>query len=189
MTERQLLCCLEERSARLMLDVVLNRILPSNWRRQYIVFEGKKDLLNRIAGRVRGWRCRGMAILVLCDQDAQDCKALKAVLSRCIADTGRALPVKIRIACHELENFYLGDLAAVERGLRIAGLSRLAAKNPYRRPDEMTNAPEQLRKITGNAYQKCAGSQAIAPFLDLAGGNRSASFNALVSAIRELVQG
>lgn len=187
MTERVLLCCLEERSARLMLDAVLDRLLPSHWQRRYIIFEGKNDLLKRIAGRVRGWRTPGTAVLVLCDQDAQDCRALKAVLSRHIADTGRTLPVKIRIACHELENFYFGDLAAVESGLRVAGLSRLAFKNPYRRPDEMTNAPEQLRKITGNAYQKCSGSQAIAPFMNLDGANKSTSFNALVSAIRELV--
>lgn len=186
MTDHLLLCCLEERSARLMLDAVLDRLLPSDWQRQYIVFEGKKDLLNRIAGRVRGWGIPNTSVLVLCDQDAQDCKALKTVLSRCIADTGRKLPLKIRIACHELENFYLGDLAAVESGLRMAGLSRLASKNPYRKPDEMTNAPEQLRKITGNAYQKCAGSQAIAPFLDLTGVNKSTSFNALLDAIREL---
>ena len=184
MSARTLVCCLEEPSAREMLSVLLARILPTDWNVQYIVFEGKQDLLKRLEMRVRGWLLPNSFFLVLCDQDAQDCKCLKSQIAKMVIETGKT--AKIRIACHELENFYLGDLAAVARGLSCLSVNKLASKAIYRQPDSIANAPEQLKRITGNAYQKCSGSRSIAPYLDLEGGNRSKSFNALLSAIREL---
>lgn len=180
-----LVCCLEEPSARLMLEGVLQRMLPPEWVCRFIVFEGKQDLLRRLEMRVRGWRHPNSRILVLCDQDAQDCKKLKARIKEYMDRTGKMF--KIRIACHELENFYLGDMEAVERGLGCGSLLRLASKSPYRCPDGIANAPELLGRITGNRYQKCAGSRSIAPYLDISGGNKSSSFNALLSAIRLLI--
>lgn len=75
---------------------------------------------------------------------------------------------------------------AVAKGLSCPSVAKLAPKTIYRQPDLIANAPDQLKRITGNGYQKCAGSRAIAPYLDLSGGNRSRSFNALLSAIHEL---
>jgi hypothetical protein len=167
-----------------MLAGVLTRILPTGWNVQYIVFEGKQDLLRRLEMRVRGWQLPNSWFLVLCDQDAQNCKCLKSQIAMMLLATGKT--AKIRIACHELENFYLGDLAAVAKGLSCPSVAKLALKTIYRQPDLIANAPDQLKRITGNGYQKCAGSRAIAPHLDLSGGNRSRSFNALLSAIREL---
>lgn len=179
-----LVCCLEELSVREMLAGVLARILPTNWNVQYIVFEGKQDLLGRLQMRIRGWQLPNSFFLVLCDQDAQDCKRLKSQIAMMLLATGKI--TKIRIACHELENFYLGDLVAVAKGLSCSSVAKQASKAIYRKPDLIANAPDQLKRITGNAYQKCSGSRAIAPYLDLSGGNRSNSFNALLSAIREL---
>lgn len=184
MTSPTLVCCLEEQSAWNMLTGVLPRILPTDWIVQPMVFEGKQDLLRRLSMRIRRWQVPNSFFLVLCDQDAQNCRNLKDQIARLLPATGKR--VKIRIACHELENFYLGDLEAVERGLSCAGVAKLASKSIYRQPDLMTNAPDQLKRITGGVYQKCLGSRAIAPYLDLLGGNRSNSFNALLSAIREL---
>ena len=181
-----LLCCLEEESAHEMLKGVLPRLLPAEWSVRYMVFEGKKDLLNRLGMRLRGWRTPATSFLVLCDQDAQDCRELKNRICAIVQSCGALAPAKIRIACHELENFYLGDLAAVERGLQVKGLSAQSAKKGYRQADVFANAPEQLKKITGRRYQKLAGSRAIAPHLDLSGMNTSCSFNALLGAIREL---
>lgn len=181
-----LLCCLEEESAREMLKGVLPRMLPEEWMAQYMVFEGKKDLLDRLGMRLRGWRRPSTSFLVLCDQDAEDCRELKKRICSIVTGSGTRPFVKIRIACHELENFYLGDLAAVEHGLQVKGLAAQSAKKGYRQADVFANAPEQLKKITGWRYQKLAGSRAIAPCLDLAGVNTSSSFNALLGAIREL---
>jgi len=187
MSNRTLVCCLEEPSAKEMLKVVLPGMLPEGVDVQYILFEGKQDLLKRLQMRLRHWRRPDSAFLVMCDRDAQDCRVLKAQIVQIVRDSGCEDASKIRIACHELENFYLGDLPAVEKGLGVSGLAKLVAKKPYRQPDDMTNAPEHLKKITRNAYAKCAGSRAIAPYLDLNGQNRSRSFNELLKAIRSLV--
>jgi monomeric isocitrate dehydrogenase len=94
----------------------------------------------------------------------------------------------VRIACHELESFFLGDLAAVEQGLGISGLSRQQNNRKYKVPDNLANAPEELKKLTKNKYQKISGSQSIAPFLRIDGSNRSTSFNNLVRGIKKLVE-
>ena len=189
MTSRTILCCLEERSALELLNVLLPQLLPEGWRVQFITFEGKTDLRNRLGFRLRHWKGLNSAVLVMCDQDAQDCRRLKQELLMAVAAAGYSGASKVRIACHELENFYLGDLLAVEKGLGIKGLSKLSAKALYRQPDELTNAPEQLKKITSGRYRKCEGSRAIARHMDLTGTNRSQSFRALITAIKELTRG
>lgn len=47
---------------------------------------------------------------------------------------------------------------------------------------------EELKKITGNRYQKLAGSRAIGPCLDLSGSNSSHSFKVLVDGISRQVR-
>ncbi len=49
-----LVFCLEEPSAREMLKGLLSRILPDDVYPDYIVFEGKQDLMNQLARRLRG---------------------------------------------------------------------------------------------------------------------------------------
>lgn len=187
MSCRTLVCCLEETSAKEMLKVVAPRLLPDGWSVQFITFEGKQDLLKRLQMRLQHWQQPDSAFLVMCDQDAQDCRTLKSQIAGIVAKAGKTGASKIRIACHELENFYLGDLAAVESGLGVTGLAKLVEKRPYRQPDGITNAPDQLKKISRNLYAKCAGSRRIAPHLDLTGQNKSRSFNELLKAIRQLV--
>ena len=62
--------------------------------------------------------------VVLCDQDSADCRTVKKGLVRKCHDAGKDKAF-VRIACRELESWYLGDLTAVEAGLGIKNLSRL----------------------------------------------------------------
>jgi hypothetical protein len=57
------------------------------------------------------------------DQDSGDCKVIKDILrTKCVnADKPESI---IRIVCHELESFFLGDLPAVGKGLNLANISR-----------------------------------------------------------------
>ena len=164
---------LEETSAMEMLKGLLPRLLSPQVIVRYVVFEGKHDLDRNLLRRLRGWRTPDTAFIVLQDQDANDCKALKARLARRCAEAGRA-SAKVRIVCRELESWYFGDLAAVEHGLR------------YRTPDSIHSPSSELRKITRNAYQKVAGSRAIGPCM-ATDGNTSRSFRAFVAAIRTVV--
>jgi hypothetical protein len=94
----------------------------------------------------------------------------------------------VRIACHELENWYLGDLVAVEKALAIPSLSARQNKARYRSPDEVVNAADELERLTQGRYQKVGGSRAIGPHLD-PDNNRSHSFAVFVAGVKRLVAG
>lgn len=53
---------------------------------------------------------------MLRDKDSGDCVETKNRLAGICRDAGKPNAL-IRIACHELESWYLGDLSAVEQGL------------------------------------------------------------------------
>jgi hypothetical protein len=184
----KLVCLLEERSAKEVLKVILPKILPQGVFFETIAFEGKRDLTDKLQRRIQHWQGNEDVFLVLMDQDGANCVEAKKGLRDIIEETGKAGRTLVRIACHELENFFLGDLAAVEQGLGISGLSRQQNNRKYREPDELANAPDELKKLTKNKYQKISGSQSIAPFLRIDGSNRSTSFNNLVRGIKKLVE-
>jgi hypothetical protein len=94
----------------------------------------------------------------------------------------------VRIACHEIESWYLGDLLAVERGLHISGIARHQNKAKFRNPDRLANAARELATITKGCYQKVSGSRKIGPCLALV-GNKSGSFNVFISGIRRITGG
>ena len=153
----------------------------------YFHFEGKQDLERKIEAKIRLWQLPDTVFLVMRDQDSDDCRQVKARLVEKIVYTGKSEKVVIRIACHELESFYLGDLLAVENGLAMNGLSKKQKKSPYRNPDSIPNPVQILIKLTKNKYQKIQGSRSIAPHMDLE-SNCSVSFQALLAGIRHLSQ-
>ena len=175
---------LEERSAKVMLEGLLPRLLPAGLRPRYLVFEGKQDLDKQLVRRLRGYRVPDARFVVLRDKDASDCVELKRALSEKCAEAGRA-GVLIRIVCHELESWYLADLAAVGRGLQVRGLEKLQNKRPCMTPDLHPSPCRTLQKIAPS-YQKVGGSRAIGPHLD-PDNARSPSFAHFVSGLRRLV--
>jgi len=181
---KTLVCLLEEASAREMLNGVLPRLLPENVQCHYIVFEGKQDLEKQIVKKLRGWQKPDSAFLILRDQDAANCREVKNHLATLCSRAGRPETL-VRIACHELESFYFGDLSAVERGLEICNLTSKQRKRKFRLPDEIVTPSRQLEQLTNGVYQKIGGSRRIGPELSLT-NNTSPSFNVLLSGIRNL---
>ncbi len=180
---------LEEESARVLLEAVVERIRPpaSTTAVRYVVFEGKQDLSRRLGRRLAGYVNTNAHFIVLRDQDASDCRTVKSDLKRVCQTAGRPQAI-VRIACRELEAFYLGDLAAVENGLGVRGLATKADKAKFRNPDAIPSPSIELARLTKSAYQKVAGSRAIAPHLDL-DAPRSRSFRHLIAAIRAALEG
>lgn len=177
--------CLEEPSAREMLKGFLPRLFPGMTDVTYVVFEGRQDLEKHLGRRLRGWRTPDTIFIVLCDQDAGDCTTLKRKLVRTCRAAGKPEAL-VRIACHELESWYFGDLTAVERGLRIPNLVRYGNKRRYRVPDTIRNPSNELEKITRNAYQKVSGSRAIGRYLS-GDSNKSRSFRVFVEGMHMAV--
>jgi hypothetical protein len=172
---------LEELSAKEMLSGILPKILPDNIQPRFVVFEGKQDLEKQLVRRLRLWRMPNCQFFVLRDQDSGDCQLIKRNLLEKCSKANRPNTI-VRIACHELESFYLGDLRAVDKGLKLGSLFKLQNKQKYREPDNFSNPAQELMALTNNCYQKVSGSRAISKYLSL-DENRSHSFNVLVKAI------
>jgi hypothetical protein len=181
----ELVLFVEEPSVREMLNGLLPRLLPEDVRYRCVVFEGKQDLEKRLPGKLRAWRAPNAKFVVLRDKDQGDCRAIKARLASLCCAAGRA-DVLVRIACHELESWYLGDLEAVEYGLGIQGLARQQGKAKYADPDRLANPVQELSRLTADRYQKIAGSRLIGPRMRLS-ENRSRSFLVFVSGIRRVI--
>jgi len=180
----QLVFLLEEPSAKAMLEGFLPKILPENSDCRFIVFEGKQDLEKQMTKRMRGYRVPNARFVVLRDKDSEDCRLVKSRLVQNCTDADKA-DALVRVACHELESWYLGDLAAVEIGLGVTGLVRHQNKKPCTSPDDHANPADSLASMVPS-YQKIAGSRAIGPHLD-PGRNCSCSFGVFVAGIQKLI--
>lgn len=181
----ELVFFLEEPSAKAMLEGVVPRLLDENFNVRYVVFEGKQDLEKRLPRRLRAWQNPNARFLVMRDQDSGDCYEIKQKLADICKTAGRPDSL-IRIACHELESFYLGDLNAVANTIGPKKLAKQQNSAKYRDPDRLNNAAQELKRIA-KTYQKLSGSRSIGPVLSL-DKNRSQSFNQLISGIKKLAK-
>lgn len=185
---RELVFLLEEASAQAMLEGLLPKLLLDGTTVRYLVFEGKSDLEKQLARKVKGYRNQVARFIVLRDQDsAPDCTAIKAKIVSLCTSAGKP-DTLVRIACRELESFYLADLAAVENGLEFTGLARHQGKQKFRSPDYLGSPSRELARLTKGRYQKVGGSRAIGPWLD-PDNTRSDSFRNLVTGIRRISAG
>lgn len=183
---RTLVFFLEEPSAKELLEGLLPRMISKEINVRYIIFRGKQDLEKNLIKRLRGWQLPESVFIIMRDQDMADCHTVKQNLVRLCIEAERS-NVLVRIACHELESFYLGDLEAVERGLNLRGLAKRQNSRKYRAPDSAIGNPaEELEKLTNKTYQKVAGSRAISHHLKLS-GNCSHSFGVLLSGINKIL--
>ena len=179
---------LEELSAQEMLKGVLPKILPEGINVRYMVFEGKQDLEKQLERKLRGWQQPNSVFLVMRDKDGGNCVTIKQRLAEKVLASGKQDATLIRIACTELESFYLGDLSAIEQGLGIQNLAKRQQESKFRTPDILSNASQELENLTQKKYQKVGGSRAIAPHLKIDGSNYSHSFNVLLTGITKLVR-
>ena len=178
----------EEPSMDQFLRGLLPRILPLAWRLDSNVFirphEGKTDLQRSLRRKVGALHTYGQPVnlLVIHDQDQNDCVELKQRLNRVIADQQKEpFRTLVRIACRELENWYLGDLAHL-----FPSKAKLAGKAKYRHVDKLVGSAELASEVSKEGKiglaRRCGRSIAIA-------SNTSASFRATVAAITRLTAG
>ncbi len=182
----ELVFLLEEKSAAAMLETLLPRLLQEDMSFRLITFEGKQDLQKQMMRKIRGYANPRARFIILQDQDSfPDCRVLKARLVELCAQSGRPADCLVRIACKELETYYLADLAAVERALEITGISGKQGIEKFRTPDRLGNPSKELKSLTRDRYEKVAGSRKMGQHLDLENG-RSPSFRNLISGISRM---
>ena len=179
-----LVCFLEERSAMEMLKVIVPR-LQSGAKMIFHVFQGKQNMIEEIEKKFNGYGTHDLHhFLVMLDQDNDDCEQLKHDLHNKINNGQSTI---IRIACRELESFYLGDLDAVRAADLPINKNISQKKQKYRNPDRMPKPSVELKRITRGKYKKIGGSRDIARHLKLDGTNKSHSFNVLIDGIKGLL--
>jgi len=183
---RELVFLLEERSMQEVLRMVVPTLVPKHITCRFIPHEGKKDLEKSIPRKLRGWKTPGAQFVVVRDKNAGNCKAVKRKLVKLCTHSHRPNTL-VRIVCHHLESWFLGDLAAVEKAFTLSGVAKRQEQKEYCDPDKLANAEQELRRLAPR-YQKVGGSRLIAPHLRI-DADKSHSFNVFVSGIRRVVQG
>jgi hypothetical protein len=129
------------------------------------------------------------AFVVLRDWDSEDCRELKQRLVSYVASARRIESTLVRIACGELESWYLGQLAAVGIALQLQNIERHQGSRKYRNPDRLNSPSEELKRLTQLRYQKVSGSREIGRHLScVPDDNLSTSFRAFVTGIGGLIQ-
>lgn len=171
---------LEEPSAKKVLDEILPRFLPTEVTFICIPHEGKTDLEQSIPNKLRGWNVPNSWFVVVRDKDQGDCIALKQRLKQLCTDNGRPETL-VRIVVHELESWFLGDLAAVAHAFNQPTLAKKQNSKKFRNPDALANAQQELKKLI-KGYQKNSGARAIAPHLSLI-DNQSESYRQFLSGV------
>ncbi|UQS15315.1 DUF4276 family protein [Pseudomonas sp. HS6] len=183
---KELVFLLEERSAKVMLESLLPRMLDERIEFRLIAFEGKQDLEKRMVMRMKGYVNSEARFVVMRDQDSDpNCMALKSRLLAKCQESGRGAVSLVRIACRELETFYLADLKAVEKALAVKGISEKQGAAKFRHPDYLVSPSHELKIISKHRYEKISGSREIGRYLDV-DNVRSDSFRNLVQGIKLL---
>ncbi|NBD17679.1 MAG: DUF4276 family protein [Cyanobacteria bacterium] len=179
-----LILLVEEPSMKKLIDVLLPRILSPEIAFLCIPHEGKQDLEKSIPRKLKAFDNKTKFIIIR-DQDSGDCLQVKEKLLNLCKQAGRTDTI-IRIVCHELESWFLGDLTAVETAMDLKKntLSKLQSKQKYKDPDRLNSAKEELKKIVPS-YQPNSKAGFIGQTLDLS-NNQSHSFNVFIETIKNL---
>ncbi len=175
---------LEDASMGEFLRSFLPRILPSHVAFQLITHDGKNDLDASLPRKLRAWREPNARFVVLRDQDAADCVKLKDRLVEVCRAAGRPYTL-VRIACRELEAWFVADLAAVDRAFGTT-LANAQQKRAFRSPDEIPKPSEELKRLVPG-FGKVSGARALGPELDVT-NRASASFFHFVQGILRITE-
>jgi uncharacterized protein YktA (UPF0223 family) len=177
----KLVFLLEEKSMKYLLDGILPGILPKNVSFITIPHEGKTDLEKSIPKKLKGWNEPDTKFVIVQDQDSNDCMALKQTLKELSEGTQRT--VLIRIACHELESWYFGDIEALEKAYGRK-LGSICHKSKYRVPDNIINPKQELKKIIPE-HQQISGAKRVAAYMNIE-KNSSKSFQVFIQGVQKI---
>jgi hypothetical protein len=177
---------LEEPSMKLLLDGLLPRLFPGwvvNQHFQCLKFDGKSDLDRNIPRKLSAWRIPGDRFVIVRDNDNTDCIKLKTRLQALCVTSGRPETL-IRLACQELESWYVGDLPALAQAFGDLRLDAPAMRKRFAVPDDWQKPSLELSRLIP-LFQKGSGARAMAASLHET-GNRSVSFQVFVHGVRRV---
>ena len=178
----RLVLLLEEESMQVLLEELLPRLFPA-LPFKCVPHEGKTDLEKSVPHKLRAWREPGVRFAVVRDNDGKDCRALKAAL-RHLCHAGRRDDVLIRIACQELEAWYLGEPDALADAFGDEALRAIGWRARFRDPDAVLRPSEAVEQLVPE-FQKVSGARRMAQHLSRE-RNTSASFQAFAAGVETI---
>ncbi|MFN7209716.1 MAG: DUF4276 family protein [Aggregatilineales bacterium] len=195
---------LGEESAERVLRALVPKIVGAENARTvaYRTFRGKGALIRQLPTLLKGYKARIKAgeqlrVLVLIDQDSEDCEALKrhleqivlesGLIPRSMATTAKPFQVLNRIAVEELEAWYFGDIAALRQAYpkAVERLNRFKDRDPDSISDPTKNL-ERFLKQAGyyrNGMPKIEVAQRVAAHMQPE-RNRSRSFQVFCEGLK-----
>lgn len=191
---------LEELSAEAALNNILPKIIPPEHTWRILVFNGKKDLKNRLKSVLSGyskWITQEYRLVVLIDRDDEDCMLLKQFINNKALEAGLKIktdsnPFQVlnRIAIEELESWFIGDPLAIRAAYPRVSKS-FENQNTYRYPDGVQGGTwEALERLLQRAGYYSSGLPKIETARNISQHmqptrNRSKSFQSFAKGIAE----
>ncbi len=165
-----------------LLDGLLPRLFPG-LPFLCVPHDGKTDLERSIPHKLRGWREPGIRFVVVRDNDGKDCRTLKNALHERCRAAGRS-DTLVRIACQELEAWYLGEPDALAEAYGRESLRNLGRKARFRDSDSVPRPHTVLEGLVPE-FQKVAGARRMAQYLSRE-RNASSSFRVFVAGVEAI---
>ena len=172
---------LEEKSAQLLLDSLLPRILPDRIEFQCLSHKGFQTLQKSIPKKLSEWK--NVRFVILHDQDDKNCEKLKSKLLQMCRKNNRPDTV-VCIVCQELEAWYCGDLNAVAGVYPRFKPQKIENSARFRNPDNIVKPSKVLKEIVPE-FLKGGTAETIGEYMDL-NNNKSKSFQHFVKKMREM---
>jgi hypothetical protein len=169
---------LEEYSMKVLLEGLLPRLFP-DLPFLCVPHEGKQDLEKSIPRKLKAWREPGARFCVIRDNDGADCKVIKQRLIK-LCKKGSRPDTVVRIACQEIEAWYLGDLQATARAFQSNDLLEIGNQVKYREPDSIVTPSLMLTELVPE-FQKVSGARRMGQ--ELGRDNTSPRYRALIAGI------
>ena len=145
---------------RVLLDGLRPRLFPG-LSFKCVKHEGKTDLERSIPRKLRAWREPGVRFAVVRDNDGGNCRARKEAL-RGLCEAARRPDTLIRLACQELEAWYLGEPEALAEAFRREALRDLPRRARIRDSDAVPRPHEVLERLVPE-FQKVPPESLGAP--------------------------
>lgn len=165
-----------------LLDGLLPRLFPG-LRFLCVPHEGRDDLEMSVRRKLRAWREPGVRFAVVRDNDRGDCRARKDNLRELCRAAGRQ-DTLVRIACQELEAWYLGEPDALADAFHQESLRGIQRKARFRDSDAVPYPARAVARLVPE-FQKVSGARRMAQHLSRE-RNRSTSFRAFMNGVGQV---
>jgi hypothetical protein len=189
---------LEDLSMKYFLEEFFKKFFPklSNGQDYHpIPHEGFTDLKHSIPRKLRSWK-KGAQFIILRDNDGDNssqttdlCLKRKQELAKICEESGHPNAL-IRIACQELEAWYLGDLTTVAKVYQkdINKLKRTIGSQKLKSPDSYPDPKKILEKLIPEFQATQAARKLGGPISLNRSENTSISFQVFVRGVLKLAQ-